>query len=111
MSLSDTIWPSVTDALEDKKELEWEQAALDGHDDKVANLFVHLERLASSAKPTTKAEDEVQHVVCKHIVHLEQSLWKVNIAIKLMGPGAVVDRCHLEQYEEQVSGLKLEKYQ
>ena len=78
--------------LKDKEELEQEQPNLDDHNDKVTDLFVNLEWLASN---TTKAEDEVhtvQHVICKSLTCLKWGLQKVNVEIKPMAFGP--DREH-----------------
>ena len=93
-----------------REELEHEQAILDDHDDKVTYITVHLDHLTSREDTSVKLEGETQLLLHKRLANIERSIQRVNARIEPITPGPDVDRYLLEQYEDQMSGLKLKLF-
>ena len=101
VSLELTMHLGVVDLLEEEGYLENEQAALDDHDDRVTHLFDRA-HLTTSDEREKKAEARSTALSEPRPQHLEGNLRNVS--------EAEVHRCLFEQYDEQLSGLKLELY-
>ena len=88
-----------------------EQSALDEHDNKVADLAVCLQQLASetSATPLSSVSELDPHrCLHKRLGRLENDLQLVASGVESISSDSEVDTYLLRQYEEQLSGIKTE---
>ena len=100
----------VVDLLEEAGDLENEQTALDDHDDRVAGLLRHLTHLVTPEDQAEKPKLDPWLSLQRRLLHLEANLQKVSDAVSAVADETEVDRCLLEQYNEQQNGFKLELY-
>ena len=92
--------------LKEEAELETEQATLDSHDDEVALLSVHLEKLIATCG--LKSSSSYEHkVALRKLQHLKDTLSSITRAIDnpSLDPR---DVCLFRQYEEDLGDLKRE---
>ena len=101
---------AVVDLLEEEGDLAKEQADLDDHDDRVTDLLRRLTHLATPEDRAEKAKFDPRQCLQRRLSHLEANLRKVSNAVSAAAEKTEVDRCLLEQYDEQQNGFKLELY-
>ena len=101
---------AVVDLLEEEGDLAKEQADLDDHDDRVTDLLRRLTHLATPEDRAEKAKLDPRQCLQRRLAHLEANLRKVSDAVSAAAEKTEVDRCLLEQYDEQQNGFKLELY-
>ena len=100
----------LVDLLDTAQDLETEQAALNEHDDRLTGLLDRLERLATPARKEERHLPDPTPELQRRLAHLEENLRKVDKAVTTIEAKPDVDRCLLEQYDEQLNGFNLELY-
>ena len=101
--------------LEEDEDLDREQAVLDEHDDRVTGLFNRITGLITPVRREIKAYPK-QHIskrlqhISKRLQHLERNLRKVATDVSTAADKREVDRCLLEQYDEQINRFKVELF-
>ena len=71
---------AVVNKLENDEELEFEQAVLDDHDNKVACITVYLDHLTNREDTSVgvKLEGETQQLLHKRLANIERSIRSAN---------------------------------
>ena len=105
-----TYHPAVVDLLEEKDDLENEQAALDNHDDRITGVLHHLAHLITLEEQAEKPKLDPRQSLQRRLLHLGGNLRKVSEAVSAVADKTIVDHYLLELYEEQQNGFKLELY-
>ena len=101
---------SIVDLIGEES-IDTEQGILDDHDDKVASLSSRLQQFISklsSAHSSASMDSNPKQHHTRRLSHLERDLKLVVTTVDTITPGSEVDTCMLQQYEEQLSGLKAE---
>ena len=101
---------------EDLKTLEWEQALLDDHEDRMTNIMDRLIQLShAKPSPTVMAPPislemaaEPSRLLHRRLHHLESSLRSINETVKPLAPGPDVNGCLVQQLQEQIGRLRAE---
>ena len=101
---------------EDLGTLEREQAQLDDHEDKRANMMDRLIRLShTKPSPTVLAPPvvletsaEPSWLLHRRLNHMESTLRSINLTVESLTPGPDPDICLVWQLEEQVSRINAE---
>ena len=101
---------SIVDDLESEEDQEREQAIIDDQDTKVTDLFTRLAPLAVEEKHEEVVKIDPRDHLKKRLEHLERNLRTVAAAVSSAMEASDVHRCLLEQYDEQLSGFKLEVF-
>ena len=96
--------------LLEEEDLETEQAVLDEHNDRITGLLDRLERLATPARGEENDRPDPKRSLQRRLLHLEGNLRNVSDTVSAIENKPEVDRCLLEQYDEQQNGFKLELY-
>ena len=81
----------VVDLLEEEKDLENEQAALDNHDDRVTDLLRCLAKLATPEVREEESNHDPPWSLQRRLQYLEENLWKVFEAVFAVADEAEVD--------------------
>ncbi len=85
-----------------------EQAALDEHDDRVADLTIRVRQLVCGSEPSHDSEPSASRCLAKRMDHIRNELQHVLSTVDSAGSGAHADPCLLLQCEEQLAGIKTE---
>ena len=101
---------AIVDILKEKEDLEYEQATLDEHDDRVTDLFGRLVLLVGPEEREVKVRIHPQQHLRRRLQYTEQNLRKVTAAVLSAAEQPNADRSWLEQYDEQVNGFKLKVF-
>ena len=101
---------SIVDVLENDEEQTREQAVIDDHDNKVTELFTRILRLTMEEEREEEAKLDPRKHLSKRLQHLERNLRTVATAVSSAVEHPRVDRCLLEQYDEQLNGFRLEVF-
>ena len=81
---------------------------LDEHDDRVTVLFDRISGLTTPVKREIKVDPK--QYLTKRLQHLECNLRKVAAQVSTAADKPEMDRCLLEQYDEQINGFKFELF-
>ena len=100
---------AVVDLLEED-DLEKEQADLDDHDDRVTYRFDRLACLTTPEEQEKRLKPDPRLCLQWRLQHLEGNLRKISKAVASVADKVELDRCLIEQYDEQLNGFKLELY-
>jgi hypothetical protein len=101
---------SIVDLIGEES-IDTEQGILDDHDDKVASLSSWLQQFISklsSAHSSASMDSNPKQHLTRRLSRLERDLKLIVTTVDTITPGSEVDTCMLQQYEEQLSGLKAE---
>ena len=93
----------IVDLLQEEEELEGEQVILDDDDDKLAGLFDRLVYLNTPVECEVQAKQDPQQQLLKRLQHVKRNIRKVAAVVSTVDDGPDVDRCLLEQYDEQTN--------
>ena len=93
----------VVDSLVDEVEVEREQAIMQENENRVAHIFVSLNKLSSHVEPMIKIESKELDVFQQCLDNLERSVRKVSAIIRPVVPAPDIDCCLLEHYTKQAS--------
>ena len=93
--------------VEDEGDEETEQAILDEHDERVADLTDHLQTPAARPKERGEATEE-QKLLRKRLEHIQSNIGDMKDVVGLMAPGPNLDRELVEEYREQIGTFKQE---
>ena len=97
----------VVDLVE-QEELERKQAILEEHDDRVTDYSYRLQQLLCPDERTPKAEPDPRRHLHRRMARVEQNLREVARAVEAIEITPATDRCLLQQYDEQVSYIRME---
>ena len=83
---------------------------LDSHDDRIAGLSTRIQQLTSrvSSGCSSTTESTPHRRLAKRLNHLERRLREVTSAVESIDPSRETDSCLLRQYEERLSGFRVE---
>ena len=95
---------SIVDLLEEKTDLEVEQAILDEHDDIVSAITLRLKALIEPREEPPPPDE--RKILARRLKRVEGRLTSVNEAITALGE--TPDLCHVERYVEQLQDEKKE---
>ena len=98
---------AIVDLIEDEDEAEAEQAVLDEHDERVANLTDRLQMLATRPKEHDVATEK-QKLLRKRLEYIESNIGDIKDVVGLMVPSLDLDHELVEEYREQIGTFKQE---
>ena len=93
---------------DDEQVKDEEQAMMDNHEDKVAEIIERLQVLRPKAKTALSVahSTDPSHHLCRRINDVESNLCLVKEEVDPLRPGPSLDRCLLLQLEEQVGNIR-----
>ena len=95
----------MVDVINDEATLGQKQIILDEHDDAVATLSIHIQRLIASCVSASSSSSN--QVALKRLTKMKKTLSSIDEAVTGLGSDSD-NNCLLHQYQEQLSDLKKE---
>ena len=99
---------AIVELLEEEGDLDQEQANLDDHDDRIADFIDRLQVLIESMddEPSVESATSAPPLGKQHVDRIKRKITGVQESVDAAQLEADVDRCLLQQLEEQIVSLK-----